>query len=136
MPILEVHLVEGTHTPAQHAELLATMSARYAEVLDSPLDRVRAYLTLHRPEHWATAGVPASGEPAPYFTAIVLEGRPVEQRHRLLGAFTDILVDVLGVDRSRVRGRIIQVDPDDWAIGGVPASAARAGEIAARAAAR
>jgi phenylpyruvate tautomerase PptA (4-oxalocrotonate tautomerase family) len=66
----------------------------------------------------------------------VLEGRPVEQRHRLLSGFTDILVDVLGVARSRVRGRIIQVHPDDWAIGGVPASGARRDEIAARAAAR
>ncbi len=107
------------------------MSARYAEVLESPLSRIRAYVTLHRPEHWAAGGVP--GVEAPYFTAIVLEGRPAEQRHRLLGAFTDILVDTLGVERSLVRGRIIQVPPDDWAIGGVPASAARRTEIAARA---
>jgi Uncharacterized protein, 4-oxalocrotonate tautomerase homolog len=128
MPILEVHLVEGMHTPAQHAELLTTMSARYAEVLESPLQRVRAYLTLHRPEHWATAGVPAAGDAAPYFTAIVLAGRPAEQRHRLLGAFTDILVDVLGVDRGLVRGRIIQVDPDDWAIGGVPRARCAGGD--------
>lgn len=131
MPILEVHLVDGAHSPAQHSELLTSLSARYAEVLESPLDRIRAYLTLHRPEHWATGGEP--GVPAPYFTAIVLRGRPAEQRTRLLGAFTDILVDVLGVDRRLVRGRIIQVDPDDWAIGGVPASAARRAEIAARA---
>lgn len=131
MPILEVHLVEGRHTAAQHTELLAALSKRYAEVLDSPVERVRAYLTLHRPERWAAGGV--AGTEAPYFTAIVLEGRPVEQRHRLLGAFTDILVDVLGVERSLVRGRIIQVPPDDWAIGGVPASAARRSEIASRA---
>lgn len=130
MPILEVHLVDGMHTPAQHADLLTSMSARCAEVLGSPLDRVRAYVTLHRPEHWATGGVP--GAPAPYFTAIVLQGRPAEQRRRLLGAVTDILVDVLGVDRRLVRGRIIQVHPDDWAIGGVPAGAARQSEIAAR----
>jgi phenylpyruvate tautomerase PptA (4-oxalocrotonate tautomerase family) len=130
MPILEVHLVEGEHTPGQHAELLARMSERYAEVLESPLSRIRAYVTLHRPEHWATGGV--VGVEAPYFTAIVLEGRPAEQRRRLLGAFTDILVDTLRVDRSLIRGRIIQVPPDDWAIGGVPASAARRAEIAAR----
>ncbi len=130
MPILEVHLVEGEHTAAQHVELLTRMSARYAEVLASPLERVRAYLTLHRPEHWATGGV--AGVEAPYFTAIVLEGRPAEQRRRLLEAFTDILVDTLGVDRRLVRGRIIQVPPEDWAIGGVPASAARRDEIAAR----
>ena len=131
MPILEVHLVEGEHTAAQITELLTRMSARYAEVLESPLERVRASVTLHRPEHWATGGV--VGVEAPYFTAIVLEGRPVEQRHRLLGAFTDILVDTLGVDRRAVRGRIIPVSPDDWAIGGVPAISVRGAEIAARA---
>jgi 4-oxalocrotonate tautomerase family enzyme len=132
MPILEVHLVEGRHTAAQHAALLTALSTRYAEVLESPIERVRAYLTLHRPEHWAAAGVP--GAEAPYFTAVVLEGRPAEQRRRLLAAFTDILVDVLGVERRLVRGRIIQVHPDDWAIGGVPASEARRSEVAARAA--
>ena len=63
----------------------------------------------------------------------MLEGRPAEQRRRLLGAFTDIIVDTLRVDRRAVRGRIIQVSPDDWAIGGVPASSVRGAEIAARA---
>ncbi|MBW0115178.1 tautomerase family protein [Pseudonocardia abyssalis] len=132
MPIVEVHLVEGAHTPAQHSALLAALSARYAEVLDSPLPRIRAYLTLHRPEHWTAGGEP--GVTAPYFTAIVLTGRPAQQRHRLLASFTDIVVDVLGVDRGVVRGRIIQVDPDDWGIAGQPASAARRAEIADRAA--
>ncbi|WP_300016308.1 tautomerase family protein [Pseudonocardia sp.] len=131
MPILEVHLIEGSHTGEQHRALLAALGTRYAEVLDSPPERIRAHLTLHRREHWVTGGVP--GVDAPYFTAIVLAGRPVEQRHRLLGALTDIIVDVLGVDRASVRGRIVPVDPDDWGIGGVPASAARRGEIAARA---
>ena len=56
----------------------------------------------------------------------------MEQRHRLLAELTDLLVGVLGVDRGRVRGRIVRVDPEDWAIGAVPASAARRDEIAAR----
>jgi len=131
VPILEVHVVEGDHTPAEHARLLELMSRRYAEVLESPLERVRAYVTVHAAEHWATAAE-TGGEPAPYFTAIVLEGRPVEQRHRLLADFTDLVVEVLGVARPRVRGRIIQVPPDDWAIGGVPASGVRRDEIAGR----
>ncbi len=59
-------------------------------MLDSPPERIRAYLTLHRPEHWMTGGAP--GGDAPYSTALVPAGRPVEQRHRLLGAFTDIIV--------------------------------------------
>lgn len=132
MPILEVHLVEGMHTPAQHAELLAAVSIRCAEVLGAPLDTVRGFLTLHRAEHWATAGVPASRSSAPYFTAVVPADHPVEQRHRLLGACTDILVDVLGVDRRLVQGRIIPVLPEDWAVGGVPATAARRGQRAGR----
>lgn len=131
MPIVEVHLLEGAHTAAQHTALLDALSRRYAEVLDSPLERIRAFLVLHRPEHWATGG--EAGVEAPYFTALVLEGRPAEQRHRLLGAFTDVLVDVLRVERSLVRGRIVPVHPDDWGIGGVPASAARRTEISARA---
>ena len=133
MPIVEVHLVEGLHTPAQHDELLRRISVRYAELLDAPLDRVRAYLTLHRPEHWATGGEPGSRRSAPYCAALGLEGRAAAQRRRLLEAFTDLLVDLLGVDRTLVRGRIIQVPPEDWAIGGVPASVARRSEIAARA---
>lgn len=132
MPIVNVHLVAGLHTPEQQVQLLDQLSRTYAAILDSPLERVRAYVTPHRPADWATGGV--VGEPAPYFTAIVLAGRPVQQRQRLLAAFTDILVAVLGVDRRLVRGHIIQVDPDDWAIGGVPASAVRREEIAARAA--
>ncbi|MFC5138511.1 4-oxalocrotonate tautomerase family protein [Actinomycetospora rhizophila] len=134
MPVLELHLVDGDHAPDEHARLLELLSRRYAEVLESPLERVRAYLTLHAREHWAVGGSTGAA-PAPYFTAIVLEGRPVEQRHRLLAEVTDLIVGVLGVERSRVRGRIIQVPPDDWAIGGVPASGARRDEIAARAAA-
>ena len=131
MPVLEVHLVEGDHAPAAIARLLEAASRRYGEVLESPLERIRAYATLHPREHWAVGGE-TGGAPAPYFTAIVLEGRPVEQRHRLLADLTDLLVDVLGATRSRVRGRIIQVPPDDWAIGGVPASGVRRDEIAAR----
>jgi 4-oxalocrotonate tautomerase family enzyme len=135
MPIIEVHLVDGMHTSAQHKQLLESTSARYAEVLECPLERVRAYLVMHEPEHWATAGVPAPAASAPFFTAFVLEGRPVEQRQRLLAAITDVVVDVLGVDRRLVRGCIIRVHPDDWGIGGVPASAARRDELVARAAA-
>ncbi|WP_214371301.1 tautomerase family protein [Pseudonocardia sp. H11422] len=135
MPIVTVHLVEGQHTREQHERLLTELSARYADVLDSPIERVRALITLHGPQEWVTAGVPASvaAAPAPYFTALVLEGRPPEQRHRLLTEFTDIIVEVLGVERGAVRGRIIRIDPDDWGIGGVPAGAARRAEIEARA---
>lgn len=131
MPILEVHLVEGLHSPAQLEELLKRASARTAEVLDTPIEGVRAFVTLHRPETWATAGR-TGGESAPYLVASLLAGRAVEARHRLLAAFADIAVDVLRVDRRLVRSRIVTVEPEDFARGGVPASAARRGEATAR----
>lgn len=60
-------------------------------------------------------------------------GRPVEQHHRVLRLFTDLIVEVLGVDPNVVRGWVTAVDPDSWSIAGEPASQVRAAEIAARA---
>ncbi|GAY07943.1 tautomerase family protein [Pseudonocardia sp. N23] len=131
MPIFEVHVVADRHPPERLDTLLRELSARYAEVLESPVERVRGFVTAHRAEHVSAGGV--TGAEAPYATALVLRGRPAEQRHRLIAAFTDVLVDVLGAARGSVRVRIEQVDPDDWGIAGVPAAAARAAEIAARA---
>lgn len=133
VPIVTVHLLEGRHLAGQVSTLLDALTRRYAAVLESPVERVRAFAQMHPARLWTTGGEP--GVEAPYFTALVLAGRPVAQRHRLLADFTDVIVDVLGVPRTSVRGRIIPVDPDDWGIGGVPASAARRGEIDARAAA-
>ena len=135
MPVLEVHLVEGLHTSAQHAELLVALSTRYAEVTDVPLDQVRAHLTLHRPELWANGGIPADGRSAPYFTAVVFTDRAADLRRRLLGALTDLIVDVLGVDRRLVHGEVVPVQPDDWAVGGVPGGTSRRAFAATRSAA-
>ena len=81
---------------------------------------MRLFVHYVPPSGVAVAGkvVADSGQHAPYFTALMLQGRPVEQRHRLLGALTDLLIEVLGVDRSGVRGMITEVDPDGWGIGG------------------
>lgn len=131
MPIVQVHLVAGEHAARQVTVLLTTLSARYSEVLDTPLDLVRAFATEHPREHWVTGGV--AGVEAPYFTALVLAGRPADQRRRLLGACTDAIVDLLGVERRLVRGHIVQVDPDDWGVGGVPSGSTRRTDVEARA---
>lgn len=134
MPVVNIHLTEGTATPEQARELLTEATRVYCEVLDAPIERVRAYITTHPAQLWATAGqtVADGGHPAPFFTAIVFADRPTAARHRLLAAFTDLIVKTLDVDRAHVRGRIIPVEPEDWGIGGEPASVKRAGEIAAR----
>ncbi|WP_068804269.1 tautomerase family protein [Thauera phenolivorans] len=135
MPILHFHLAEGHYATEQHERLLTEASRFFADVLRCPIDRVRAFIHLYRPELTAVGGVPVSreGTRAPYFSFIVMEGRPLEERHRLLAGFTDIVADVLGVERSLVRGGIVPVQPENWSIGGEPASVRRRDEIAARA---
>jgi phenylpyruvate tautomerase PptA (4-oxalocrotonate tautomerase family) len=135
MPVVSFHLVEGQFSAAQHERLLVEGSRLFAEVLASPIERVRAFIHLHPPGLVAVGGVPVSREErrAPYFHFVVLEGRPLEARQRLLRGFTELLVEVLQVPRELVRGGVVPVSPDDWAIGGEPASARREGEIRARA---
>lgn len=135
MPILHFHLAEGHYAAEQHERLLTEASRFFADVLRCPIDRVRAFIHLYRPELTAVGGVPVSREArrAPYFSFIVMEGRPFEERQRLLAGFTDIVVDVLGVERSLVRGGIVPVQAENWSIGGEPGSVKRRDEIAGRA---
>ena len=135
MPVLNYHLVDGQYTQAQHERLLLDSSRLFAEVLQCPIDRIRVFIDLHRPELFAVGGQLVSDTDArtPYFTFIVLEGRALGDRQKLLAGFTDIVVDVLGVDRGLVRGGIVPVAPENWAIGGEPASRKRADEVRARA---
>ena len=135
MPILTIHLGEGHYSDAQCEKLLRETSRLYAEVLKSPIERVRVFIQLHQPSHIAIGGVPSSqnNTKAPYFHFLVLKGRSLEERHELLRGFTDIIVEVLQVDRSLVRGGCWPIPPEDWAIGGQPASIKRADEVEARA---
>ena len=136
MPIVNFHLVEGLTTPDQDERLLIGACQLYADVLKAPMERVRAFITPHKATHFAVAGglVAHNGLHAPYFDFIVLDGRSLEDRHRLMRGFTDLLVDTLGVRRDLVRGSCRRVEPQDWAIGGEPASVIRKEEVAARAA--
>lgn len=135
MPILHYHLAEGHYSQAQHEKLLLDSARFFAEVLRCPVDRTRIYIHLYRPELTAVGGVLVSegGAKAPYFSFVVLEGRSLEDRQRLLAGFTDLLVAILQVERSQVRGGIVLVHPENWAIAGVPAAQARQAEVAARA---
>lgn len=82
----------------------------------------------------AVAGRPLSkgDKGAPMFEYPVLKGRPKEQRFELMRTFTDQVAVILGIEPQLVRGRCIQLDPDDWGIGGLPASELRKQEIEQR----
>lgn len=134
MPILNFHLVQGQHAPAQVETLLLKASALFAEVLACPVERVRVFATEHPPQHVCIGGqlVNRRAQVAPYFSFIVLEGRSQADCQRLLSGFTDLVVDILGAPRANVRGGIVPVAPSDWSIGGVLASDLRQAEIEAR----
>ncbi len=133
MPVLNIHLVRGQHPEEKVSELLLRCSRLFAEGLRCPVDRVRVFATEHAPTQVCLGGQLATvAEPAPFFNFIVLEGRSIEDRQRLLSGFTDLMVEVLGVERSRVRGGVTRVEPEDWSIGGMPASVLRQNEIEAR----
>lgn len=133
MPILNIHLVRGQHHEAQVSELLLRCSQLFADGLRCPIDRVRVFVTEHAPTQMCIGGQLASlAEPAPFFSFYVLEGRSLEDRQRLMAGFTNLIVETLGVDRSRVRGSVIRVEPEDWSIAGTPASVLRQAEIEAR----
>lgn len=136
MPVVNFHLVEGYCSHDQEVRLLKEASRLYSEVLLSPLERVRAMITVHSADRFAVAGecVSLNGIHAPYFEFIVFEGRPLDERQKLMTEFTSLLVDTLAVDRNVVRGRCIRVEPQDWSIGGIGADVLREQEICARAA--
>jgi len=140
MPVAQVCLVRGAFADETIGAMLMDLSQFYARTLypDAPvvpIERVRVFVTLVEPQHWAAGGSLASegASTAPYFTCMVMIGRRVEQHHALLEGFTEIMARHLGCDGSAVRGRVSVVEPDNWGIGGTPASIARQAEIVARA---
>lgn len=134
MPIVTYHLVEGRHSDAAVGELLRRSCQLFAEVLQTPVERVRALAHEHRPALSCVGGelVADGAAEAPYFHFMLLEGRPLEAAQRLLEGFTDLLVETLGVDRALVRGGMWPVEPERWAIAGTPAAVARGAEVQAR----
>ena len=138
MPIVEYRVVAGRHSDDALADLLQRSCALLAEVLEAPIDRVRAVAHEIAPSRFCAGGtlVADGADEAPFFSFFLLDGRSEEQRAHLLAGFTDLIVECLGTRRELIRGGIWIVTPEDWAVAGVPAASARRAEIAARAAAR
>lgn len=59
MPLVRIDIMEGR--PPELIEALHDRVAHLvAEVLDTPVDRVRTYITQFPPEAWGIGGVPAN----------------------------------------------------------------------------
>lgn len=139
MPVIHFHLENNKYSQEQCEELMIKASEIYCSVLyntteEEFMSRVRIFLQFYPSWGMATSGTPISrgGANAPYFDFIVLEGRPIDEIQELIEGFTDLLVDLLGAERSLIRGACWPVTPEHWGIGGVPASVLRSKEIVSR----
>lgn len=54
----------------------------------------------------------------PFIAVHIARGRPLEKRRRLVAAITDIVTDILELERSATQVLIHEHDRDNWAIGG------------------
>lgn len=131
MPIVNYHLAADTYSNEQCQQLLEKSSQLYADVLESPLERVRAFINVYNTKMMAVSGqvIQDHQTAAPYFEFIVLSGRPTEQRQKLLIGFTNLIEEILGVERRLIRGCCQHVEPEDWCIGGITADMIRANEV-------
>ena len=59
MPLVRIDIMEG-RPPEKIRELHSRVAALVAEILDTPIERVRTYITQFPPEGWGIGGVPAN----------------------------------------------------------------------------
>lgn len=140
MPVANIHVLKGHPRPALQ-QVIREFSAAYAEITNSPIDRLQVWITEVDPELYAISGVPASEALAdgvrsqleiPFARILLMEGRPLSQVHAAITSVTEIIARNLGTDPARVRVHVERADPERWGIGGIPASILRKDEIEAR----
>lgn len=141
MPVCNIIVLKG-HPQARLKQLVVECSSTLARILDAPLARLEVWVTEVDPALWGLSGVPAdevlpnatrAQVEMPFIRMALLQGRSVEQHHRLIREITEAVAHALDMAPDRIRMQIDEVHPDRWGIGGVPASIKRAAEIAARA---
>ena len=144
MPVANIHVLAGHPRPVLKL-LLREASAAFAQAIEAPPERLQVWITEVDPELYAIAGepadevlqrVPRGQAEIPLIRMALMEGRSTEMLHRVMADLSEVVARVLGGDPQRVRVQIDPIHPDRWSIGGVPASRARAAELAARAAAQ
>lgn len=135
MPIVKFNLVDIDLSDEQIELVVEKATQIYADVLDSPVDRIRVLVNLLAPNLVGVGGklVSKGARNAPFFEFIVMKGRTLSQRETIAEQFTAMLVDVLRVERANVRGNCYTVEPENWSIAGNLASEIRKAEIESRA---
>lgn len=141
MPVANIHVLAGHPRPVLK-QLLREASAALADAVQAPTSRLQVWITEVEPGLYAIEGEPAdevlltasrAEVEVPFIRMAMMEGRPVETLHRVMADLSEVVARVLGADPKRVRVQIDHVHPDRWAIGGMPASIVRRGELPATA---
>jgi len=133
VPFLRVDLAAPV-APELKAALLRRTAELFAEITESPVDRIRTQVHALPADSFAVGGIAIaeSGVQAPFVTLDLLEGRPLEQHAALVARMSALVAELVGVPLDRVRLRINEVKTTDWGIGGVQASELRRAEIESR----
>ncbi len=135
MPLLTIELMEG-HGPDVHRELIERCTALYAAALEAPPARIRMQIHAFPRDCWGLEGIQGNERVSPQITIEMMEGRPAELHLKLMKDLSELVASILDIPISSTRALLREFAPEHWAIGGVPASVARASEVAARNAAR
>jgi len=133
---MTIHLKRDAFADTKLETLLRESSRIFAELLESPIERVRVFINEIPGSRMAAGGevqsaVAASG--APFFEFYVLEGRPQAQIERVHATVTELIAETLAVKRESIRGVCLAIRPEHWSIAGRSAAVIRAEEIARRA---
>jgi 4-oxalocrotonate tautomerase len=133
MPFLRVDLAAPV-APELKAAMLRQTAELFAELTESPVDRIRTQVHELPADSFAVGGVAIaeSGLQAPFITLDLLEGRPLAQHAALVERMSALVAELVGVPLDRVRLRINEVKTTGWGIGGVQASELRRAEIDSR----
>ena len=140
MPVANINVLAGHPRPVLQ-QLLREVSAAYADILQSPIDRLQVWITEIDPALYAIGGEPAdallaAGDRAaleiPLARLVMMANRPIDQVESAIVRLTEIIARVLGTDPERVRIEVQPVAAERWGIGGVQASVKRQAELAQR----
>jgi phenylpyruvate tautomerase PptA (4-oxalocrotonate tautomerase family) len=134
MPITVINLQCDRYEDDAIERFVNAVCALKADVLESPIDRIRVIVNDCPAKYISIGGVLASksGAAAPFYESFLLEGRPMSQQQAVLAGIAELLAEHLGEDKAHIRGVIHMVAPERWGIAGKPAAGVRADEIEAR----
>jgi len=141
MPKAHFNVLQG-HSREQIKRLIRETSDAMLRVLQAPKDRHEIWVTEIDPELWGIEGEtaadvlrtrPLAEIEMPFVEMALMEGRPKEQHHAIIAEVSEITARTLGCTKDRIRVHIVNANPDNWGIGGIPASVRRADELLARA---